>query len=119
METACLPANQDIRTTTSRICGLIRECYLSLQLSLRSPYVDGSELYDALVSLGHGAEAVSPGSVTIALGPKGLALPVANLAGKPKHYLPAAVAAKAPETKGLSGQVEEFADHVRKFARPA
>jgi hypothetical protein len=119
METACLPANQDIRTTTSRISGLIRECYLSLQLSLRSPYVDGSELYDVLVSLGHGAEAVSPGSVTIALGPKGLRLPVANLGGKPKHYLPAVVAAKATENKGLSDQVVAFADTVRKFARTA
>lgn len=118
METVCLPAEQDSRTNIVRISGLIRECYPRLQQFLPSPYVDGTELYEALVSLGHGADAPGPGIVAVALGPKGMALPVANLGGKPKHYLPRAMPANTPGG-GISGHVAVFAENVRKFARTA
>lgn len=119
METACQPAKQDRRAPTDKICSLIRECYPHLQQILPSPYVDGNELYDALVSLGHGADVQGPGTVGAALGTKGMGLPVANIRGKPKHYLPRAMPAENLEAKSLSEQLAVFAGNVQKFGNGA
>jgi hypothetical protein len=99
------------------IADLIRECYPRLQKVLPSPYVDGYELFEAFVALGHGGDARDPGSVALALGPKGLGLPVANLGGKPKYYLPRAVSIKEPESWSLTQQVTGFVHNVRTFAQ--
>jgi hypothetical protein len=117
MEKEYLPAELDRRESTERIRHLIIELYTRLQQILRSPYVDGNELYEALMALGYGMEAQNPQAVAIALGSKGLGLPVANLCGKPKHYLPSAMPTGAPKSQGLSEQVAAFARTLRTFAR--
>lgn len=117
MEKEYLPAKLDRRESTEKICSVIMEVYPRLQQILRSPYVDGNELYEALMALGYGTEAQSAQAVAIALGSKGLGLPVANLCGKPKHYLPSAMPTGVAKSQGLYEQVAAFARTVQTFAR--
>jgi hypothetical protein len=101
----------------SEIAELIRNAYDDLRRSLRSPYVDGPEIYRTLLSLGHDLSDDGPEVVSETLGWKCMRLPVANIGGKPKHYLPLAVPSRKLDFGGISEQVAAYVGMIEEFAR--
>lgn len=96
------------------IAELIRDSYPEIRAIL-PPYVDGTEVYHALLSLGHDIATDGPEIVGEALGWRCMELPAANLNGKPKHYLPHAVRQEKAGTKleSLTEQLEACAKEMR------
>jgi len=92
----------------SKIAKLIRDSYAELRNLLHSPYVDGHEIHRALLSLGHDLSGDSPEIVGETLGWRCMRLPVANVEGKPKHYLPRAVRSERTNAASLAEQVAAF-----------
>ena len=70
-----------------------------------------------LLTLGHDLSGDGPEIVSETLGWKCMRLPVANIEGKPKHYLPLAVHTQKLEVGGISEQVAAYAATIREFAR--
>lgn len=106
------PANRRLE-----IAGLIRSNYDDLRRCVRSPYVDGTEIYRTLLHLGHDLSDDGPEIVSETLGWKCMRLPVANIEGKPKHYLPLVVPAQNLKVGSISEQVAAFLGAKDRFAR--
>ena len=103
----------------SVIANLIRNSYADLRGLLSSPYVDGLEIHRCLVTLGHDLSGDSLEIVSEALGWKCMRLPVANIEGKPKYYLPLAVRTEGLEAAGISSQTAACVRNLREFGKSA
>lgn len=103
-------ASQANRATDrySEIATLVLNSYADLRNLLHSPYVDAHEIHRALLSLGHDLSGDSPEIVGETLGWKCMRLPVANIEGKPKYYLPRAVRSEKTKAASLAEQVAAF-----------
>ena len=115
MQTQC--SSTRIVQRRTEIAKLIRNSYTDLRRLLRSPYVDGPEIYRMLLTLGHDLSGDGPEIVSEALGWKCMRLPVANIEGKPKHYLPHAVPTQKLRVGGISQQVTAYVGTIREYAR--
>jgi hypothetical protein len=106
-------APPDTYIQRQQIAELIRKSFPALRNILPDAYVDGEDVFRALVILGRMAPADGPEIVGEALGWKCLGLPVANIHGKPKFYLPNAVQITAERHPTLTEQVSLFAKNLR------
>lgn len=103
----------------NQLAHIIRSSYPALRSRIRSPYVGGDEIHQALLLIGHDVSKECPVEISDVLGWKEMGLPVADIGGEPKYYFPAADPNRKRGFSSVTEQVALCVDELRGREIPA